>query len=158
RGPDARRLCPGLRLRISMRTVHSRHTRRLKCESLEDRTAPAIVTQILADLNKNTLDSIPAPGSHPAPFVAPAQWIQFNGSVYFAANDQPPGYVDAGTELWKTDGTAAGTVKVKEIYPGFYGANLSGLTISNGVLFFSADDGIHGRELWKTDGTSAGTV
>src|SRR4051812_48806339 len=31
------------------------------------------------------------------------------------------------------------------------------LTNVAGTLFFSADDGIHGRELWKTDGTANGT-
>lgn len=27
-----------------------------------------------------------------------------------------------------------------------------------GTLFFTADDGVHGRELWRSDGTRAGTV
>jgi ELWxxDGT repeat protein len=28
----------------------------------------------------------------------------------------------------------------------------------NGTLFFTADDGVHGRELWKSDGTEQGTI
>ena len=34
----------------------------------------------------------------------------------------------------------------------------SGFAGVGGTLFFTADDGIHGRELWKSDGTKAGTV
>ena len=40
--------------------------------------------------------------------------------------------------------------------PSYYGR----ITAANGVgsnLFFTADDGIHGRELWTSDGTEAGT-
>ncbi|MEO7081591.1 MAG: ELWxxDGT repeat protein [Flavobacteriales bacterium] len=37
------------------------------------------------------------------------------------------------------------------------GSNVSGVTCVNGLLYFSADDGIHGSEVWVSDGTSAGT-
>src|SRR5262249_1844409 len=67
-----------------------------------------------------------------------------------------------GVELWKSDGTSAGTVMVKEIASGPYGTYASSYprSLSNvaGTLFFTADDGIHGRELWKSDGTSDGTA
>src|SRR5262249_37749447 len=58
-----------------------------------------------------------------------------------------------GQELWKSDGTAAGTVLVKDIDPGSAGSDIRELTNVNGTLFFRANDG-----LWKSDGTAAGTV
>ena len=61
-------------------------------------------------------------------------------------------------ELWKSDGTAAGTVLVKDISPGSAGSIPNNLTNVNGTLFFAADDGTNGTELWKSDGTAAGTV
>jgi trimeric autotransporter adhesin len=76
-----------------------------------------------------------------------------NGTLFFVANDGV-----SGTELWKTDGTAAGTVMIKDIRNGSMGGNPSELVNVNGVLFFSADDGINGTELWKSDGTVSGTV
>jgi ELWxxDGT repeat protein len=61
-------------------------------------------------------------------------------------------------ELWKSDGTAAGTVLVKDIWNGSFGSYPADLTDVNGTLFFSASNGVKGTELWKSDGTAAGTV
>src|SRR6185295_14166193 len=74
--------------------------------------------------------------------------------LVFAADD------GHGRELWRSDGTAAGTTVLRDL-------TLSDSTDDNvgptffqpaaGRLFFTADDGIHGFELWQTDGTPEGT-
>ena len=63
-----------------------------------------------------------------------------------------------GEELWKSDGTDAGTVLVKDINPGPEDGSISNLTAFDGELLFEADDGSSGDELWKSDGTETGTV
>src|SRR5215203_2208846 len=62
-----------------------------------------------------------------------------------------------GLELWKSDGTEAGTTLVKDVCPGACAGWPFGLTVSNGALYFAARDGVHGWELWRTDGTTANT-
>lgn len=64
-----------------------------------------------------------------------------------------------GNELWATDGTAAGTRMVKDIYPGMPESSPQNLTAYAGKVYFSAEgeDG-KGREVWSSDGTTAGTV
>ena len=57
-----------------------------------------------------------------------------------------------GLELWKSDGTKAGTVMVKDIWPGPRGLIAHPLTNVGGTLYFSADGPSTGRELWKTGG------
>lgn len=83
------------------------------------------------------------------------------GSLYFDA-----GTAATGTELWTTDGTLAGTRMVQDInpntqtyYSSYYGRlvtfGLSSAPVSftpvYGTLYFTANDGVHGRELWKLD-------
>ena len=62
-----------------------------------------------------------------------------------------------GRELWRSDGTSAGTRRVKDIQPGTGGGSPWNMAAIGGLLYFSANDGVHGRELWVSDGTGIGT-
>lgn len=90
---------------------------------------------------------------------APTNINVFNGNMFFSADDSSgsnSGGVDVGRELWKSDGTVAGTVLVKDIRPGNLGSSPFNFFIFNGSFYFTANDGA--SELWTTDGTTAGTV
>ena len=63
-----------------------------------------------------------------------------------------------GQELWRTDGTTAGTQLVMDIYTGFNSSSPQGFTVFDGWLYFAAEDAAHGQELWRTDGTAAHTT
>jgi large repetitive protein len=52
----------------------------------------------------------------------------------------------------------AGTEIVADIRPGDEGSDPASLVNVGGMLYFTADDGVHGRELWRSDGTAQGTV
>jgi len=95
------------------------------------------------DINEGTDDSF---------FSFNDDYIIVNDILYFVASDNL-----LGNELWKTDGTEAGTVPVSDINP-FSSSSPRGFTEVDGTIFFSADDGTGGRELWKSDGTTEGTV
>jgi ELWxxDGT repeat protein len=69
--------------------------------------------------------------------------VDFNGMLYFTMS-----CADTGVELWKSDGTEAGTQIVRDIIPGPDSSSPDFLTVLNDRLFFAADDGNHGRELW----------
>jgi ELWxxDGT repeat protein len=65
--------------------------------------------------------------------------------------------ISNGGALWRTDGTEAGTYLLKTINAG-QGGTFSGFHASlGGVVYFGANDGVHGAELWRTDGTDVGT-
>src|SRR5206468_6435869 len=78
----------------------------------------------------------------------PYGFTSFAGRIFFGAEDGVHGY-----ELWATDGTAAGTRLVKNIYPGLASSSSYGFTGFAGKLFFATNEG-----LWKTDGTKPGTM
>ncbi|MBU6277102.1 MAG: hypothetical protein KGQ61_10730, partial [Planctomycetes bacterium] len=76
----------------------------------------------------------------------------FNGSVFGILNRASTDYWSPNpTELWKTDGTAAGTVLVKHFADSWVPAD--DFVVVGDRLFFAVDG-----QVWKTDGTEAGTV
>ena len=83
----------------------------------------------------------------------PAYLTVVGTTLFFAADDGVN-----GRELWKSDGTALGTVLVKNIAAGITASDPTELRSAGGKLFFLANDGVSGRELWVSNGTAAGTV
>ena len=114
--------------------------RTLGLERLERRDLLAAGLELLRDINTDTVSS------------SPTRAVESGGFAYFAAES-----LGHGRELWRSDGTDAGTVLVRDIMPGRDGSNPVNLTHVNGTLFFLATDA-GGQELWKTDGTTEGTV
>lgn len=86
----------------------------------------------------------------------PESLVDFRGKLFFAANRE-----DGRRQLWKSNGTEAGTVVVAEFPPlsgprtGFEA--LTSLTPVGHRLFFTVGDEAHGNELWVSDGTTGGT-
>jgi ELWxxDGT repeat protein len=72
--------------------------------------------------------------------------------LYFIAKDE-----EHGTELWRTDGTAAGTKLVMDIHPGKIGSFPSNLISDGKRLYFTAYTPESGVELWTTQGTASDT-
>lgn len=83
----------------------------------------------------------------------PTDFVRVGQQFFFLATTP-----EHGRELWKSDGTTAGTVLVKDLVPGSGSSTLSNLTDVNGTLFFTLVRGTRPPELWKSDGTEAGTL
>ena len=128
------------------RLASTRDARRLRlyAERLEDRLL--LDARLVADINQIPL----ARGSFPQDF------IQRNELVLFTAD------TSAGRELWRTDGTAAGTQQIIDLQPGLASTAYSDFILVGEFLYFQVmiEDRI-GRsinELWRTDGTHEGTT
>ena len=61
-------------------------------------------------------------------------------------------------ELWKTDGTAAGTGMVKDIAEGEAGSSPREMIAAGDDIYFAASTPGESLKIWKSDGTEEGTV
>src|SRR5205814_752762 len=90
----------------------------------------------------------------------PQQFAVRGAKLYFAADDGKH-----GQELWRTDGTDAGTAMVTDLNPGpatyptnpygdpgLAGARITGLRAVGDRLYFSADDGKAGPKMVRAVG------
>lgn len=102
---------------------------------------------------------IAAVSPRPAPFRAPgcdSKGVAVGNIIYFAGYD-----ASNGVQLWKTDGTAPGTIRLTSAQSTTKGSfGVCYLTALNGRIYFSAGDALSGfgNELWTSDGTPAGTL
>src|SRR5690606_38071014 len=88
---------------------------------------------------------------------SPSELVALGPFVLFRANSGTTGQA-TGLELWRTDGTAAGTVEILDIQKGVGHSSPTGLVVLDGKVLFRADDGKNGSELWVSNGTTAGTT
>jgi len=77
----------------------------------------------------------------------------YNGFIFFSAKN-----ATNGRELWRTDGTLAGTVLVKDIYAGTRdGVSDNSYYYTTAGLYFSGNNGTSGNEPFVSNGLSSGT-
>lgn len=89
----------------------------------------------------------------------PINLMEFKGNLYFQADNRGNGY-----EVWKSDGTASGTVILKDIRREDLGSgetlapiDLSNMVAASDVFYFAAIKPTGVNALWKSDGTTTGT-
>ncbi len=93
--------------------------------------------------------------TNPSQSSSPHFLLTVGNKLFFVADDFGSGNND---EMWQSDGTTVGTLKVKEINAGNNPSSPSNLINLNGILYFFAFEPSTGYELWKSDGSDPGTV
>jgi ELWxxDGT repeat protein len=85
-------------------------------------------------------DIVSGPGS---PVIQTETMLALDGLLYFHDGDR---------NLWRSDGSAAGTVRIAQVFPGFPGFLPAEVAEVGDTTYFPADGA-----LWASDGTLAGT-
>jgi ELWxxDGT repeat protein len=101
----------------------------------------AATTQRLLDI---------APGFADGPIAGTLTAVLGGTQVQFAAHD-----LDAGLQLWTSDGTVANTRRISDFGDDGHGAaTLGQLRSIEHATWFAADDGLRGSEPWRYDPTT----
>src|SRR5262245_40700819 len=79
--------------------------------------------------------------------LAPSSFAEVGGALLFSGC-RWNGSSGGNCELWRTDGTAAGTRLVKDILPGQASSTPSALTVIGAQAYFRAA-GQTGEQIWK---------
>ncbi len=104
-------------------------------------------TVLVKNINQKT-GSISTISSNPRFFT------KYNNQLFFKAEDGI-----TGSQIWKTDGTDAGTIRVSNGNQGnANGLSIQDLTAGGSYMYFTGNDGNGDLELYKSDGTEAGTI
>ena len=82
----------------------------------------------------------------------PKGFVAAGGIWFFVAND-----VTTGDELWKSDGTGPGTIRVKDACAGSASASIDSLTSVGSRVFYGLSCDTVQWQLWVSDGTDTGT-
>ncbi len=104
-------------------------------------------------------DPLANPGSWPDSFFKAGLYLYFKvRNPAFDIFTVTPG--DEWMELWRTDGTDAGTIKLKSLAPGanFLSGPARFFDLNGTLLFVSIYSGLSRADLWRSDGTDGGTV
>jgi ELWxxDGT repeat protein len=105
--------------RSKSRSDRARRHVAMRLEVLEDRLLPSLAPHLLKDIN---------PGAGSSESVNGFQFTNVSGIAFFVANNRV-----SGAELWKSNGTVAGTVLVKDIRSGKSGSYPTHLMNVNGA-------------------------
>ena len=122
-----------------MSRIKGKRQRHLCSEALERRELLTVSPHMIGDLNSSP--------------VQPQDSAWLGDELFFAADDGT-----GDVEIWKSDGTPEGTVRVADIREGALGSMPRDFVSEENRVLFTAYTDQFGREQWATDGTELGTI